>query len=119
MVIQFFIIAFVAFAVWRTFLKFKARDISAGWFVFWLVFWIAAGVVVLLPKTTEVAAAWFGVGRGVDLVIYISIIVLFYLIFKIFLKIQSLEKDISKIVQDAAVRYPDKPEEKTHDSDSE
>ncbi|MBU0648848.1 DUF2304 family protein [Patescibacteria group bacterium] len=111
MVIQIVIIAFVLFAIARVFLKFRAKEFSVSWLLIWIIFWLGAGVVVLLPKTTEVAAAWFGVGRGVDLVIYISISVLFYLVFKIFTKIQSLDKNISKVVQGLALAEPREPNE--------
>jgi hypothetical protein len=112
MIIQIAIIAFALFAIWRAFIKFRAREISVAWFIFWTVFWLGVCIVVLLPRATEMAAAWFGVGRGVDLVIYISIVVLFYLIFKIFLKTQNLERDISKVVQELAVQKPKEPKEK-------
>jgi hypothetical protein len=50
----------------------------------------------------------------VDLAIYISILILFYFIFKIFIKIQKLEKDISKLVQKIAIENAEKPKENEH-----
>lgn len=112
MLIQIVIIAFSLFAILRAFFKFRAKELSIAWLITWIVFWVLVGVVVLLPQTTEIIAAWFGVGRGVDVVIYISIVVLFYLTFKTFLKIQNLERDISKIVQELAISRPEEPNDK-------
>jgi hypothetical protein len=111
MLIQILIIAFAIFALIRVFTKFKARQLSIGWFVFWLVFWVLAGVVVLLPQTTEMVARWVGVGRGVDVAIYFSIVLLFYLVFRIFLKIQSIEGSITKLTREGAIREVKEPKQ--------
>jgi len=43
-----------------------------------------------------------GIGRGVDLAIYVSVICLFYLVYKLFIKIQSLERQITLLVRKLA-----------------
>ncbi|MEK7072456.1 MAG: DUF2304 domain-containing protein, partial [Patescibacteria group bacterium] len=65
----------------------------------WLVIWLVAILIIWYPQTTTYLAARVGIGRGVDLVIYISIIVIFYLMFRLLLKIEQIEKQITKIVR--------------------
>ncbi len=102
-VIQIFIVAFVLFAVSRTVARFRDGSLSLAWLVFWCVLWTAAGVAALLPRTTEWFARLIGVGRGVDAVIYASIIFLFYLVFRIFLRLEKIEHDITLVVRKGAL----------------
>ena len=78
------------------------------WFGFWAFFWVIASVVTLLPQTTTVAARLVGVGRGADFVLYLSVIALFYLIFRLFVKIEDLELEITRLVRKLALEESEK-----------
>jgi len=69
----------------------------------WSTAWIAAGAVVLRPETTTVIARYFGVGRGVDFVLYGSVMVLFFLVFKIFVALNALERKLTEMVRKEAL----------------
>jgi len=71
---------------------------------FWILFWLVLTVVVFWPHSTQILAEYIGIGRGVDLVIYISIACLFYLVFKMNLKIEGLKRDLTDVVRDKAIR---------------
>lgn len=103
LVIQILIVAFAVFALARAFMQFRSGRLPFAWFLFWLVFWIAVGTVVLLPQTAQMAAQFVGVGRGVDFVIYVSIIALFYLVFRLFVKIEDVEREITRLVRKIAL----------------
>jgi len=100
LLVQIFIAAFAVFAISRTFVRFREGAIGRGWLVFWVLFWLAAGAAALLPKSTEWFARLLGVGRGVDAVIYVSIICLFYIVFRIFVRLEKIEHDITLLVRD-------------------
>lgn len=108
MLIQVFIIIFVLFALSRVLLRFKKNEITVKELLFWLIFWVAVSIAVLLPQTTSLLASWAGVGRGVDLVIYISVVVLFYVIFRIFVRLEKIEQDITKIVREVGLKEEEK-----------
>lgn len=101
---QIFFVLFALFALSRVVIKFKKKEIPVRWFVLWLVFWIAAAIVVALPQTTTILAEKVGIGRGVDLVVYFSIFVLFYLSFRIFVKMEKIEKTITKMAEKNALQ---------------
>lgn len=103
MLIQVFISLFVIFAIWRLIVKFKKVELKNSEFWLWLLFWILAGVVAWLPGITTEAANLLGIGRGADLVFYVSLIVLFYLIFRIYLKLEKMERNITKLVRRDAI----------------
>jgi len=69
--------------------------------LFWAIFWGIALVFIWLPTNTiDKLGQLFGVGRGVDVLVYLSIIFLFYYIFKQSEKINKLEKEITKLVRE-------------------
>jgi len=71
---------------------------------FWILFWLVLAVVVFWPNSTQILAEYIGIGRGVDLVIYVSIACIFYLIFRMNLKIEGLKRDLTEVVRDKAIR---------------
>jgi hypothetical protein len=104
LLIQIFILAFVAFALWRTVGRFRSGELRLSSLLLWSVFWMALAVVTLLPQSTSWLASFVGVGRGVDVVIYLAIIILFYLMFRIFLRLEKIEHDITLIVREMGLR---------------
>lgn len=111
MLIQTIIIIVIALILPRIFLQYRAKKINRKELLFWTLFWLAVAVVALLPQTINIIANYVGVGRGVDVAIYVSIIVLFYIVFRIFVRLDKLEKDISKIVRHLALEEKDKKNE--------
>lgn len=49
----------------------------------------------------------FGIGRGVDFVIYLSLIALFYFVYSLMVKNKQLQESVTKIVRELAVRESD------------
>jgi len=99
MLIQFILIIVIILIVLRLIYKLKIKDIGIGQFFSWLLVWLIAIFIIWYPGFTTYLATRVGIGRGVDLVIYVSIIVIFYLMFKLLLKIEKIEKQITKIVR--------------------
>ncbi len=97
--IQIIVILFSLFAISRVILRFKDRSVTLQSLFFWVILWMATVLFVMLPRTASILTNFFGVGRGADLLIYLSIILLFYLIFKIYVKIDNLNKEITKAVR--------------------
>ncbi len=69
----------------------------------WSLLWIAGAVLVLWPGVSSRLAAAVGVGRGVDLVVYIAILAIFYLLFRIIVRIERIEHSITDIVRKDAL----------------
>ena len=110
MIIQGIIIAFALFAVVRTVMQFRKGSLPLGMVLFWILFWILVGVVVALPGTTDIAANFVGVGRGADFVIYLSVVGLFYLVFRLYVKIEDVEREITRLVRKLALEDMDEKE---------
>ncbi len=106
-IIQAFIVVFALFAVTRTFMQFKKGALTIAWLLFWVFFWLIAAFVAVLPQTTDVFARLVGVGRGADVVIYLSLVALFYLVFRLYVKIERVEGEITRVVRGRALDEAD------------
>lgn len=69
-----------------------------------MLLWISALYFVLNPNLLIEIANEIGIGRGVDLAIYLSILLLFYLAYKILVKLEKINRDITKMVRNSALR---------------
>lgn len=70
----------------------------------WFLLWLAMIVAAIDPNVTTKVANFFGIGRGVDFMMYAAFIFIFFLIFKILLRINQLDKNMTKIVNHLAVK---------------
>jgi len=102
--IQIVAILFVLFAYSRVILRFKDNKITVKEFIFWSIIWISIIVMAAIPKIAGWFSVLFGIRRPVDLGIYLSIIILFYLIFRIYIKLESLESNLTKITRNVAIK---------------
>lgn len=103
MIIQVIIILFVFFVLAKLTVRYQAEDITTREFVIWLVFWFLVVAATLMPHKTDVVAKWVGVGRGADLLTYVSVIVLFFIVFRILVWLEKIDKDITGIVRAIAL----------------
>jgi small membrane protein len=85
-------------------LRFRDKIISLQELILWTIFWFIVAFLVFFPEVTSYAANWVGVGRGVDLVIYMAILILFYLMFRALSKLDKVEKDVTRVVRTVALK---------------
>jgi hypothetical protein len=93
-----FLILFIGFAVSRAYLRYRDKDIPVSQFVLWLIVWTSIAVLVFLPSTSSWLAQLSGIGRGVDAAFLIGIVLLFYLLFRLYVKMDHLDRDITSVV---------------------
>ena len=101
-----FKILFIIFALSNIFgvaQKMKKGKIGKRGSIFWIVFWIMVITVVLDPVLVQWLADMLGIGRGSDLVLYMSVALLFALLFQLHLKIENIQKDVTHIVRKNAL----------------
>ncbi|MBL7053801.1 DUF2304 domain-containing protein [Patescibacteria group bacterium] len=104
--IQAFLILFILFIVFKLINKLKNNQIKITAFLGWLVFWILSLVIIIYPESSSYFARILGVGRGVDLIIYLAIILLFYFIFYITIRLRVIEQQITEIVRKISLMKP-------------
>ncbi len=94
---------FAFFAIISVIKRKKTGEIGKKGAFFWVLFWLSTLVAVLWPESTNILANSLGIGRGSDFVLYISIIVIFYLLFRLHIKIESIGRDVTKVVRKEAL----------------
>ena len=102
--IQILLLTFILFALSRVILRSREKILSSQTTLFWIFIWLAALIGILLPATTTRIAEFFGVGRGVDVIVYISLSLLFYLVFRIYVMIEDLRHETTFLVRHIALR---------------
>lgn len=103
-IIQLLLIFFLWFALSRVILQFRQRQISPLLFTFWGVLFTSAILAVFLPEQTTKLAEFVGIGRGVDLMVYASIVVLFYLVFRAYILLEDIRHEITQAVREIALK---------------
>lgn len=103
MIIQLLLTAILLAALVLTWRRAKQGALSRREAILWSLLWIGAGIVVLNPWVANWFADTVGVGRGVDAVLYVSIALIVYLLFRIFLRLDKAERDLTKLVRRIAL----------------
>ncbi|AEF96958.1 DUF2304 domain-containing protein [Methanotorris igneus] len=111
-IIQIFGILFALFALSRVILQIRNRNMNLDEGIFWIFVWTLVVVVLVFPQTLDYLARVLGVGRGVDAIIYLSIVALFYLIYRMYAKMEHLEREITKVVREIAIKDRYEPKDK-------
>lgn len=84
-------------------IRWRRGEITAFQLAVWEVFWGAGILFVLFPDSATTIANRVGVGRGADLILYVSIVTLFYGLFRLIVKIERLNRDLTELVRQKAL----------------
>lgn len=95
---------FAIFAWSRAYLRWREHTFSYKELFFWTIVWVAVIVLIFTPGKTDFIARQLGVGRGSDAFFAIGIVILFYMVYRLYAIVDRLEKDFTKIVRILALR---------------
>lgn len=103
-IIQIVVLVFAVFAWSRALLRFKDNKITWREFAFWTIVWAAAVFGAFIPSLLAQLAGIIGIKRPVDTAVYIGIIVLFYLVFRVYVKLEHSQEEITRLVRELALQ---------------
>ena len=96
LIVIFFFLSRLGWQLWH-------NQIPRGQFFFWLCFWLVSGVLVIFLRQVDALAARLGFSSsGIELLLYIAVIMIFYFIFRIRLKLEQIEKHITQLTREQA-----------------
>lgn len=101
--IQIFGSVFLLFAISRVVLRWRDHQLSVGELILWLFVFGGILAVVLVPWLTSAVASFVGIGRGADVVIYGSVALLFYLMFRAYVHLENIEYRLTQLVRELAL----------------
>jgi hypothetical protein len=99
-----------------TFLRFRDGKMSLGMLSFWSVIWVLLIIFSILPDLTSIIAKVTGIGRGLDLILILGLITSYYLVFKMYNRMENMEEEITQLVREIALQNA-KTEEKEKKTD--
>ena len=101
---QFIAIAIVLFFIFRLSIQKRKNSIGRTEFYLWLFFWLISASGILFIKKIDNFVAYLGFSSsGIDVLLYLAIAVLFYLLFRIRIKMEKIEKDITTLVRKISI----------------
>lgn len=98
-ILEIIVLLFCVFALSRVVLRWRSGEVTAREAAFWVVIWLAIIAVVLLQSQLQLLGNMFDSRRPVDILIYGSILLLFYLVFRIYVKLDNLTAEITTVVR--------------------
>lgn len=104
---QIILTGLIAIIFIKTLISFKRNALPPIFMLFWLCFWAGILVLIYLPNVLTSLAHLLGIGRGVDLAVYVSIIAIFYTIYVLFVRITFLENKIIDLIRKETLRTGD------------
>lgn len=109
MIQQILALIIIAFFLIRLVLQKKQGKIKNNEFFLWFVFWILTGMAIIFLKEIDRLVALIGFsGTGIQVLLYAGAAVLFYLVFRLRLRLEKIEKDITEIVRNIALNNKQK-----------
>lgn len=104
MLIQIVLVPIMLVALFVTWRRAWQRVIRPFEALVWTAVWGGAAVTISLPAVTGRLATLFGVGRGVDFIVYASVAMLYLLVFRLFVEHVKVERQLTLIVRREALR---------------
>jgi len=105
MIQQLIAIIIIVYFIFRLIWRKKKKQININEFTFWLLLWLVIAAAVIFIKQIDSLVARIGFSSsGIDVLLYLGVALLFYWIFRLRLKIEKINKDITKIVREISLK---------------
>jgi hypothetical protein len=99
--IQVFLLLFLFFAFFLYWKLFQNRFLNR---LFLLGAFLITVLFVLYPSLSTRIANWLGVGRGTDLIVYLSIVILIFVLLMMYSKIKKLEETVTTLLREKVLK---------------
>lgn len=75
----------------------------------WLSIWTLGALVIIWPRSTFLVARWLGIGRGADLLLYVSVLLMLVGFFYVYGRFRRLDRQITLLVRRLAIDNVERP----------
>jgi hypothetical protein len=72
--------------------------------LFWLALWALGATTIVWPRSTALAAHALGIGRGADLLLYLSVLVMIAAFFYTYTRFKRVERQLTLLVRRLAIQ---------------
>ena len=101
----FFALLFAAIVISKSYVDFRAKAESFKIFVLWVIAWLGIVIIALFPSIVDVLIMTFGGGRtGLGTFFGMGLVFLFFIVYRMYVKIDRIEQNLTKTIQELALR---------------
>ena len=113
---QIFSILLAVIAISKSYVDFRARLESLPMFLFWSSIWVLIVTIALFPALVDILINSFGGGRaGLGTFFGMAIVFLFFVVYRVYVKLERVEQKLTRSVQELALRdYADDRKQRGH-----
>jgi hypothetical protein len=102
---QIIALIFIAIFIWRLFEQKRKKQIGNNEFILWLSFWLLGALAIKFIRSLDKLLINLGFsGSGINFLLYLAVISLFYFIFKLRLKLSKMEKNLTDLVREITLK---------------
>ncbi|HHQ44521.1 MAG TPA: DUF2304 family protein [Candidatus Altiarchaeales archaeon] len=100
MIIQAFGFLFALFALSRVYFRFREGKMARGMFFVWACVWSAVLAFLAYPSGFESFSKAVGIQRPLDFMFIFGLILVYYLNFRIYIKLEDVRSDMAVLVRE-------------------
>ena len=82
----------------------RVKKITPATFGLWVFVCLIVNFFAFAPKFSDPLAGFFGFGRGLDLLLVLGYALLVYAIFRLYVKIDELNRNMTELVRALAIK---------------
>ena len=109
MLLKILSVTFALFALRRVIVRYRRGGTLTLEFLMWLMIWSGIGAVVFIPSRTDAFARLLGVSSGFNALTFITITGLLFAVYRLFWRVQTLQRDMTRLVRASALRDEERP----------
>ena|SRR3990167_3119194 len=109
MIFQWILMLFALLTLLRARRQYTRKRISRSWFFIWSLLWVGIFIAAAMPRTLDAIAGLVGVARGADLFVYLAVLILLTGVFRLLIKVNQVERQITQLVRALALQQADRP----------
>jgi hypothetical protein len=100
-----FSVVLAGIAISKSYVDFLEKRESAPMFVLWVLTWSGIVIIALFPQIVDLVIAYSGGGRmGLGTFFGMVLVFLFFVVYRIYVKLERMERRLTALVQELALR---------------
>lgn len=104
MLIRIIVTLFCVLVIANVAVRFRRRQIRFSLFVLWSLLWIGVAATANWSSSSDWLAHMMGMGRGMDLLVFLSILAIFYALYRVYSKVEKVERKLTQAIREEALR---------------
>lgn len=97
-------VGFSVFALSRVFLRFREGKVSPAMLGVWVIIWVTVIAFIASPESFSPVSKGLGIQRPLDFMLIGAVVMSYYLLFRIYIKLEDIRSDMAKLSRHIALK---------------